>query len=115
MLDSHPPFQIDGNFGGAAGIAESLLQSHEGYITLLPAVAKNLSGSFTRLKARGNIEVSAAFKNGKVTSFVLAADTDNDVKVKIAGASSVSNGSDTLSADNGFFMVIPNKEYAVRY
>ena len=67
MLDNHPPFQIDGNFGGAAGIAEMLIQSQNGYISLLPAVTDDFNGSFTRLRARGNIEVSAEFKKGRVT------------------------------------------------
>ena len=69
MLDSHPPFQIDGNFGGAAGIAESLVQSHEGFISILPAIKSNLTGSFTNLKARGNYTVSAEFKDGRLLDF----------------------------------------------
>ncbi|MBQ3537407.1 MAG: glycoside hydrolase family 95 protein [Clostridia bacterium] len=85
LFDVHPPFQIDGNFGGAAGIAESLLQSHEEYISVLPAVKEGLSGSFTRLKARGNIEVSAKFTDSKVTEVVLFAPKDVTVKVKANG------------------------------
>ena len=69
MFDSHPPFQIDGNFGASAGIAELLMQSHNGCIRLLPACPSEFSsGSFTRLMARGGVEVSATFKGGKVTS-----------------------------------------------
>ena len=69
MFDSHPPFQIDGNFGASAGIAELLMQSHNGCISLLPACPKEFeSGSFTRLMARGGVEVSAEFKDGKVIS-----------------------------------------------
>ncbi len=85
LFDVHPPFQIDGNFGGAAGIAESLLQSHEDYISVLPAVKEGLSGSFTRLKARGNIEVSAKFTESRVTEIVLLAPKDVTVKVKANG------------------------------
>ena len=113
MLDTHPPFQIDGNFGGAAGIAESLLQSHEGYISLLPAVTKDACGSFTRLKARGNVEVSAEFEDGKVTSFLLSADDDTDVKIKLPACGSVCGGKETITGDNGFFTVKTNTEYKV--
>ncbi|MBR3596834.1 MAG: glycoside hydrolase family 95 protein [Clostridia bacterium] len=85
LFDIHPPFQIDGNFGGAAGIAESLLQSHEGYISILPAAKEGLSGSFTSLKARGNVDVSAEFSQGKVTKVVLYAPENITVKVKANG------------------------------
>ncbi|MBR3767611.1 MAG: glycoside hydrolase family 95 protein [Clostridia bacterium] len=85
LFDIHPPFQIDGNFGGAAGIAESLLQSHEEYISILPAAKDGLTGSFTNLKARGNIDVSAKFKDGKVTEIVLYCPENISVKVKANG------------------------------
>jgi len=85
MLDNHPPFQIDGNFGGTAGIAETLLQSHNGYITLLPAVPETLSGRFTNLRARGNISVSAEFKNGKVISYSVDSPDKRDVDVRVKG------------------------------
>lgn len=85
LFDIHPPFQIDGNFGGAAGIAESLLQSHEEYISILPAVKEGMSGSFTNLKARGNIEVSAVFTDSKVTEVTLYAPKNTTVKFKANG------------------------------
>lgn len=87
LFSAGPPFQIDGNFGETAAIAEMLLQSHAGYVELLPAIpdAWKASGQVKGLKARGNITVNFSWKNGRVTSYQLLSPNGKAVKLKVNG------------------------------
>ena len=82
LFDAHPPFQIDGNFGGVAGVCEMLVQSHQGKIELLPALPADWAeGEVSGLCARGGYEVSMKWKNGQVTEATITAKNGGEVTV----------------------------------
>lgn len=83
LWDNHPPFQIDGNFGATAGIAEMLLQSHNGLIEILPALPSRWdSGSFRGLRARGGLQIDADWQASKLSKIVLSSKVNNTFAIK---------------------------------
>ena len=85
LFDAHPPFQIDGNFGGTAGITEMLLQSHAGYIHLLPALPDNWqSGSIKDVRARGGFTIDMEWKESRITRLSVTSHSGGTCRIREA-------------------------------
>jgi alpha-L-fucosidase 2 len=101
LFDTHPPFQIDGNFGATAGMTEMLIQSQGEYIELLPALPDAWSaGSFTGVKARGNFEIAAQWENAQITALEIISHSGNDCAIKYEGIKTATitlQGGETVS------------------
>ena len=101
LLDAHPPFQIDGNFGCTAGIAEMLLQSYDGNIYVLPALPDALaSGKITGLKARGGFEVDMEWKDGKLKKLIVQSTIGGNCRLRLSDQVSL-NGNANLVKSKG--------------
>jgi alpha-L-fucosidase 2 len=100
LLDAHPPFQIDGNFGCTSGIAEMLLQSHDGAIHLLPALPDDwaASGGIQGLKTHGGFEVDFTWTNGAVDRVVLRSTLGGVARLRVPNALVTSEGTALPSA-----------------
>ena len=86
LFDAHPPFQIDGNFGGAAGIAEMLLQSHRGRIQLLPALPSAWpAGSVQGLCARGGFELAFSWQGGELRTLSITTRAGGSTELRWQG------------------------------
>lgn len=84
LFCAHPPFQIDGNFGGCAGIAEMLIQSQSGFVEYLPALPEAWkTGSFTGLRVRGGGVAAAKWRDGLLTFAALKAETNGTFRIKL--------------------------------
>jgi alpha-L-fucosidase 2 len=114
LFDAHPPFQIDGNFGCTSGIAEMLMQSHDGAIQLLPALPdawKN--GSIKGLKARGGFEIDIEWENGDIKKIVIKSNLGGNCRIRVPNEAVFSDGTVLNPASgsnpNPFFISVQTK------
>jgi len=113
LFCAHPPFQIDGNFGGVAGMSEMLLQSHLGDVWLLPALPDAWStGQVSGLRARGGFEVvSMAWQGGAISKLVIRSTRGGNCRIRVPNALTASTGPALTRASssnpNPFFQSMP--------
>jgi alpha-L-fucosidase 2 len=113
FFDAHPPFQIDGNFGCTAGVAEMLLQSHDGAIHLLPALPDDwaASGGVKGLRAPGGFELDFTWQGGQIERVVLRSSLGGNARIRVPNGL-VASGQTLLAPATGQnpnpFFEVPN-------
>lgn len=108
LLDAHPPFQIDGNFGCTSGIAEMLVQSYDGFIYILPALPDALpNGSVKGLKAKGGFEINIEWEKSKLTKLTIISKLGGNARIRISKNVEFKTKLKTATGDN------PNEYYQI--
>ena len=122
LWDTHPPFQIDGNFGATAGVAEMLLQSHEGYIRPIAALpAEWQTGSYRGLTARGGFEIGADFESGKLLRLYVKSKAGNRFRLRTKEKLSKAVNYDgkainfTVSDNTAEMLTLPGESYTLYF
>jgi alpha-L-fucosidase 2 len=116
LWTTHPPFQMDGNFGITAGISEMLLQSHAGEIVPLPALPTAWKdGHFKGLRARGGFTLDAAWKNGRPTELVILSTAGEPMALRLPAGWKPGDGRGPAAAANEDGVVKMKTERGQRY